>query len=314
MLDTYTENDRTMATETLEDFYKKNQAEAPEDYGWHKAHINILQFGPGAVTSQIPRKPATFSRKDFYKIALVQGESLFHYADKSIKTSGSTLLFFSSRVPYTWEPLTDACTAISCVFNEAFLTDTLHASLRDLPMFMPGNKASYQLDEAQNADIARLFEKVQTERSSTYRLKYDLIRNYIVELFHIAQKMEPSESLHQHANANARITAVFIDLLERQFPIDAPQQQLSLRAPGQFADKLSVHVNHLNRAIKRTTGKTTSTLIAERVIIEAKALLKHTNWPISTISYSLGFDDMAHFDNFFRKQTATTPSAYRVAM
>jgi AraC family transcriptional activator of pobA len=75
---------------------------------------------------------------------------------------------------------------------------------------------------------------------------------------------------------------------------------------------LAIHVNHLNRAIRQTTGKTTTNHIFERLTSEAIALLKHTNWNISEISYSLGFEEPAHFNNFFKKQTTTTPSVYRI--
>jgi AraC-like DNA-binding protein len=74
-----------------------------------------------------------------------------------------------------------------------------------------------------------------------------------------------------------------------------------------FAEQLSVHVNHLNRAIRETTGKTTTAHISERIANEAIALLRHTNWNISEISYSLGFEEPAHFNNFFKKQTSQTP-------
>jgi AraC family transcriptional activator of pobA len=74
---------------------------------------------------------------------------------------------------------------------------------------------------------------------------------------------------------------------------------------------LSVHVNHLNRAIRITTGKTTTEHIFDRLISEAKALLKHTNWNISEIGYCLGFEEPAHFNHFFKKQTSLTPSAFR---
>jgi AraC family transcriptional activator of pobA len=99
--------------------------------------------------------------------------------------------------------------------------------------------------------------------------------------------------------------------LDRQFPIESPSQRLSMRSAKDFADQLSVHVNHLNRAIKETTGKTTTGHISERIISEAKALLRHTNWNISEISYCLGFEEPSHFNNFFRKQADLTPTAYR---
>jgi len=152
---------------------------------------------------------------------------------------------------------------------------------------------------------------MHSEIRSDYRYKYDLLRNYVTELIHYALKMEPTETIYKHPDANSRITAVFTELLERQFPIESPSQRFTLRSAKDFAEQLSVHVNHLNRAIRQTTGKTTTDHIFERLTNEAIALLRHTNWNIAEISYCLGFEEPAHFNNFFKKQTAKTPSVYR---
>jgi AraC-like DNA-binding protein len=72
-----------------------------------------------------------------------------------------------------------------------------------------------------------------------------------------------------------------------------------------------VHVNHLNRSLKEITGKTTSQLIRERVIREAKALLMHTDWNISEIAWCLGFEELPHFINYFKKDALLTPKAFR---
>jgi AraC-like DNA-binding protein len=178
-------------------------------------------------------------------------------------------------------------------------------------MFIPGNKPSYALDKTQDNFVSQVFEKMVGEIRSDYVYKYDLIRNYIMEMVHYALKMQPTENLYQHTDANARITAVFTELLERQFPIESPTQRFTLRSARDFAEQLSVHVNHLNRAIRITTGKTTTEHIFDRLISEAKALLKHTNWNISEIGYCLGFEEPAHFNHFFKKQTSLTPSAFR---
>jgi AraC-like DNA-binding protein len=150
------------------------------------------------------------------------------------------------------------------------------------------------------------------EIGSDYRYKYDLIRNYVHELIHFALKMKPSETLYQHKDASTRLTAVFTELLERQFPIESPGQKFTMRSATDFASQLAVHVNHLNHAIRETTGKTTTAHIQERMTAEAKVLLKHTDWNISEISESLGFREPAHFNNFFKKHTSVTPTQFRV--
>jgi AraC-like DNA-binding protein len=87
---------------------------------------------------------------------------------------------------------------------------------------------------------------------------------------------------------------------------------LELKSAKDFAARLSIHVNHLNKVLKENTGKTTTELISDRLIHEAKILLKETDWNISEIAYSLGFEELAHFSNFFKKQTTLTPIAFRV--
>lgn len=295
-------------TETLEDFYQKKFDWLPENLQQDIGHFNVFRLedclGPHAV-------PVQYSRRNFYKISLIRGRNRYHYADKSIEVDGSTLIFFNPQVPYTWESLSEETTGFFCVFKDAFFTEKFRGSLSDLPMFAPGGKPSYLLNEQQDEQVSQLFRKMIDEINADYPYKYDLLRNYLMELIHYALKMQPSETLHQHPDAKSRITAIFTELLERQFPIESPAQRFSLRSASDFAQHLSVHVNHLNRSIRETTGRTTTDHIAERLTSEAKALLKHTDWNIAEISYSLGFEEPAHFTSFFKKQTTLTPSAFR---
>jgi len=99
--------------------------------------------------------------------------------------------------------------------------------------------------------------------------------------------------------------------LERQFPVELPNRRLMLRSAKEYAERLAIHVNHLNKVLKENTGKTTTEVIISRITQEAKILLKQTDWTISEIAYSLGFEEVAHFSNFFKKQTAVTPVAFR---
>ena len=160
--------------------------------------------------------------------------------------------------------------------------------------------------------IYNLFKKIQKEIASDYAFKYDLLRNYVLELIHYGQKLQPATALHPTHNASARIVSLFVELLERQFPIESQQQTLNMRTAKDYADRLAVHVNHLNKVLKENTGRTTSEVISKRIIQEAKILLKQTDWNISEISYTLGFDELAHFSNFFKKHTALTPIAFRL--
>ena len=297
-------------TETIEEFYKDKFNHLPENLQQELGHFNVFRLEDCIGKNGTPAK---YSRRDFFKISLVRGKYLYHYADKTIEIEGSTLLFFNPQIPYTFQAQSESeeSTGYFCIFKEFFFTEKMRGGISDLPMFIPGSKPSYSLTHEQDKHVSAVFQKMIDELNSDYRFKYDLIRNYVTELVHYALKMEPTETLHQHTDANSRIASIFSELLERQFPIESPAQRFTMRSAQDFAEKLSVHVNHLNRALKATTGKTTSHHIAERITNEAKALLKHSNWNISEISYCLGFEEAAHFNNFFKKQTETTPSAFR---
>lgn len=105
---------------------------------------------------------------------------------------------------------------------------------------------------------------------------------------------------------------MFLELLERQFPIENIERPLQLKTAQDYAKNLNVHANYLNRAVKEVTGKPTTAHISERIISEAKALLQHTDWNIADIAYALGFEYPTYFNNFFKKITGTNPKTLRI--
>ena len=125
---------------------------------------------------------------------------------------------------------------------------------------------------------------------------------------HGALKLAPAAPA---ALVGSRVVGAFRVLLAQQFPIVSPSQRLELRTAQAFADRLAVHVNHLNRTLKAATGNTTSQLLAQRLVQEARALLRHTDWPIGQIGYCLGFEEQTHFTHFFKRHAQCTPTAAR---
>ena len=78
-----------------------------------------------------------------------------------------------------------------------------------------------------------------------------------------------------------------------------------------YADKLAMTPDRLNDHVKRAAGVTAGHLIRQRVLTEAKRALVFTSQPIHEIAYDLTFADPSHFARFFRRQTGTTPQAFR---
>jgi AraC-like DNA-binding protein len=260
---------------------------------------------------QFCRQPVSYSRRDFYKISLVTGTGRLSYATRAIELDRPALMFSNPLVPYSWEPTSVEQGGYFCLFTEGFLSPDRSVSLQESPLFKVNSDPVYFVNDEQFDTFSQLFRKMEAEMESGYVYKQDLLRTYVQLLLHEALKMQPHTAYHQPPNATARLVSLFMKLLERQFPIDAPAPGLQLRTPGDFANQLSVHVNHLNRAVRETTGKTTGTHLAERVVTEAKALLLHTNWGTAEIAYGLGFEYPNYFNNFFKKHTGQAPTTWR---
>lgn len=295
-----------MKTESIEQFYRDKQRPIPEGLNKITGHMNVFRL------EECTHGPIHYARRDYYKVTLLKGHNRYHYADKSIEVNGVSLIFFNPQVPYTWEYLAPDPHGYFCIFTPGFFTEKSRIPLNELPMFSPGGKPAYTLTATQDEAFSALFEKMLAEIESDYPFKYDLLHSYLTEMIHLAMKSEAINNVYEHPNANTRITAVFRELLERQFPVETPFDKINMRSAAEYADALSVHVNHLNRAVKATTGKTTTTLIGERLADEAKALLKHTDWNVAEISSSLGFEEPSHFNNFFKKHTGETPRSFRI--
>ncbi len=293
---------------TLPDYYQHHLQGLPAPRPPASGQVNVFRLEevriPGAP-------PVPYSRRDFYKITLTRGHHLYHYADKSVEVEGPALLFFNPQVPYSCQALSEQATGFYCFFHEEFFRKQGSPGLLEQALFKPGGHPIYVLTAGQDAEVSALFERMLAEISSDYPLKYDLLRHYAAELIHYALKLQPTDNLYPHPDAKARLTGLFLELLERQFPIDSPQHRFTLRSASDVAQQLAVHVNYLNRCVRETTGKTTSAHLAERLAGEARALLRHTDWNVAEIGYSLGFDEPAHFNHFFKKQTGLAPSAVR---
>jgi AraC-like DNA-binding protein len=260
-----------------------------------------------AVDQKLP-----YSRKAFYKISLIKGRNRAEYADKVIQINDRALLFATPRIPYHWIPADTQQSGIFCVFTEEFMQNGKGGlSLDQLPIFRPGSIPVFELGDADLADIEYVFNRMQREMNSDYLYRDDLLRNLVVDLIHLGQKLQPAPVEKIAHNAAARISALFMELLERQFPIESQAQRLTLRTAKDFADRLAIHVNHLNRALKEVTGKTTSAIIGSRILGESKTLLKHTSWSIAEIAYALGFGEASYFSTFFKKQTGQSPAGFR---
>ncbi len=279
----------------------------PDNIRHEIGHFNLFRLEP-----YVEGKPTSipYKRRDFYKIMLVKGHSQVHFADKLVEIKKQALSFSNPQIPYKWEHLDKIRDGIYCIFNQHFFHQ--FGQLNQYEVFQPNGAHIFELSDEEANHVSEIFERMVKEFNADYKYKYDVVRNQIFELLHFALRMQPSENLEkQPLNASQRISTLFLELLERQFPIEDSHRTVSLRSASEFANQLNVHVNHLNRAVKENTLKTTTQIISERILQESKILLRHSAWSVSEIAYALGFTEVTHFNNFFKKHAQTSPLKFR---
>ena len=277
---------------------------------FRSSDIRLKGFKIHEITG--PAYPVLFyGRRDFYKIVLATGHFKICYGDKTFDINGTFLFFGNPHISYSNEHLSPEQEGYACVFTEEFIGSRDRAdSLLNAPIFRFEGTPVVPLNSEQATFIASILQRMQAVYSGDYGQKAEMLRSCIDLLIHEALRIQPQNELRQK-NAATRITDLFMELLERQFPIETTTDPLRLRTAQDFAENLSVHTNYLNRSVKEVTGKPISVHIAERIAAEAKALLQHTNWSVSDIAYGLGFEYPSYFNNYFKRVAGVAPNAYR---
>ncbi len=85
------------------------------------------------------------------------------------------------------------------------------------------------------------------------------------------------------------------------------------KLPKLYAEKLLLSPNYLNKLCNDVLGVAASKLIEERVVLEAKRLLTHTDFTVTQISDELGFADNSHFGKYFKTNAKMSPELYRTS-
>jgi AraC-like DNA-binding protein len=256
----------------------------------------------------------SYNRRDFYKISLVTDGSpcsLRYGSLPEIKIDRPALVFVNPIVPYTWTVPEKIAPNVGyfCVFNDEFLRASTQLSSVADRLFSTQQSPVYFPDSLTEQFLAGLYSRMRADADKDYDYKDELFRSYLSLIFHEAIQMRSAGT--KMDKSTPRVAAEFIRLLNRQFPVDLPLQAIALKKPADFANRIAVHINYLNTAVQKATGKSTTTHISERLFAEAKSLLSYTDYTIAEIASGLGYEYQSYFNRFFRKYAGITPSDYR---
>lgn len=159
-----------------------------------------------------------------------------------------------------------------------------------------------------------IFKQIYNECHSENNDKFLFIQNYTQLLLLITKRHFDNLKWDDISNQDNRATDIllvsrFQSLVETMLSHEDSYSEI--RQPSFYANKLSVHPNHLNAVVKIITGKTATSIIQNQFIISAKSLLRQTNLSIKEIAFRLHFSEPTHFNSYFKKVTHLTPQQYR---
>ncbi len=220
-------------------------------------------------------QPVPYKRRDFYKIMLVIGNSKVHYADKVIEVKKQALSFSNPQIPYKWEHLDNIRKDSFCVFNQHFFHQ--YGNLNQYAVFQPNGTHIFELTDEQVDKVTPIYKRMFEEINSDYIHKYDVLRTLVFELLAFCNENAAFRTILTNSgiNASQRISTLFLELLERQFPIDENHQTINLRSASDFAKPVKYTCKPPEQGNKRNnTEKTTSQIITERYFTGIKNIVE----------------------------------------
>lgn len=298
--------------ESLKGYYERTNKPIPYDLlqcDSAVSHLNILRRH-NCCTS-VP-----FQRNDYYKITLFNEPATIHTEQGILEITQPCIIFSNPKIKYGWQSLGGKSEGYICLFNESYLSPSLKATLATFYNRFEANAYPFLLlTESNYLTFRQYFQQMENVYNNTFEFKTSVLRNLLELVFFLGLEIQETQSPKiKPAEPSDRIVIKFLQLLESQFPVDSPLNAIPYRTAGDFAAQLFVHVNHLNHSIKMALGKSTTEAINDRIISEAKALLKNSDWTIAEIANSLGFEYPQHFTLFFKRETSNTPRIFRQAI
>jgi AraC family transcriptional regulator, transcriptional activator of pobA len=246
-------------------------------------------------------------RKDYYMFVLVRTGSSRHWIDMNRYTLKNNTLYISSPWQVQVKEQTNPLEGIILSFTEEFLNLDDNKTIRQLPVIQNAfNAHELSLQPQDFIFIEDMLMKMWAEYQSKNEWRHTMLLSYLRVLSIYTSRLY-SEQFSKNAATNERkLLQEFKQLIDEQFS--------ELHQVADYAQLLNLSAGYLNEVIKQQSGKTAIEHIHERMLLEAKRKLLHTEFSIKEIAYDLGFEDVAYFTRFFKRLTEQTPAAFRQAI
>lgn len=247
-------------------------------------------------------------RHDYYAIVFIEKGHGIHYVDFHEYPVNDGLVFFlmpgqMHQLLFFAEPK-----GFLIAFTEDFLVTNAISQkmIDDLYLFNEyGITPPLPLNESQLPAYRNVFDQMQYFSESVGRYNTEAIAS-LVQLFlvlsnnHCSIRKEDNTQLLESGNTLLR---KFRNLLNKRY--------VSEHHVSGYAEEIAVTADYLNKIVKSLTGVSAKEHIQNKLVLEAKRALVFTDASNKELAFSLGFDEAAHFNNFFKKMTGMSPGEFR---
>lgn len=259
-------------------------------------------------------------RHEFYAIAIKEdGEGKAITGQFSDFPEGVTLFFNTPFQLISWD-IVPNWKGYYVMFSQDFISQSrvLTHILDFFPFLKIGKSIPFSIpSNDQLKEILAIFKSISDEYHSTGKDKFHVIEaqiylllNYVKRLFEDQVGQQVAESSIK--TSNLKLLSRYQTLIQTSFyPNSKHETFANLHSTNYYAQKLSVHPNHLNAVVKSTTGSTALNHIHNHLLTLSKSYLVQTDFSIKEIAYTLHFESPNNFSSFFKKNTGFTPLEYR---
>ncbi|NII24337.1 helix-turn-helix domain-containing protein [Pseudoflavitalea sp. X16] len=249
----------------------------------------------------------TVHRTGFYQIIWFQNGNPTLWVDfKAVHIQPNTVLFLNKDVV---KQLADKTPfeGISILFTDSFYCQTEIDTryLRNTILFNDLLSVSQIQVQKQIQLFAGLVQQMIGELNHTKdNFQEDILQNLLHNFLLHAERIRRTQGFTEiKKGADLDYVMLFKDLLEAHYK---EQKQVSY-----YARQILITEKRLNQATTKVLGKTPKEIIDDRIMLEAKRLLAHTNESIKEVGFSLGFEEPTNFIKYFKKHALTTPTEFR---
>ena len=243
-------------------------------------------------------------RKDYYFLAFVKKGSNRHWIDMMPYTLKPDTFYFTVPNQVHLKEVSEPLTGISISFSEEFLALDNTGTLKNLPLILnPHNGHELRLSSTDLQFIEDLLEKIHNEYYKKEGWQQPMLVAYMSVLLIHLSRLYTEQFMDTEVSANRKILKAYLANIELSY-----KEKHDVAA---YAGMMNISAGHLSELIKEQSGKPAIVHIHERITLEARRLLLHSELSIKETAFALGFEDDSYFSRFFKRLTGLTPVQYR---